>query len=128
MKETTSQNLILRRPNLEDLPEIEDLSRKYENNPLPDRYAHAAVIEKNDSIISFGVLRYILEALLYCDGSDREKIESLKFLIRQAKTDAIESNADSIYVFAQNEEFANILEKHFGFRKCSSIPMILELK
>lgn len=127
MKETTFQELILRRPTLNDLPEIQDIGVR-SRHPLPDKFKEAAVIEKDGSIISFGVVRYIMEALLYCEGSDRDKVESLKQLIRQAKTDAISNSSDSIYVFAETEEFAKILEKHFSFRKCSGIPMILELK
>lgn len=118
----------LRRPTVDDIPEIQDIASINPSNPLPDKFVEAAVIEKDKEVISFGVVRYILEALLYTDGSDRDKVESLKQLIRQAKTDAISHNADSLYVFAQDEEFANILEKHFGFRKLTSIPMILEMK
>jgi hypothetical protein len=117
----------MRRPILDDIPEIQDISNKYPNNPLPSSFVDAAVIEKNDEIISFGVIRYIMEALLYTSGSDRDKVESLKKLIRQAKTDAISKNVDSFYVFAKDEEFAKILEKHFGFRRLASIPMIMEL-
>lgn len=120
--------LRLRRPNVDDIPAIEDIADKYSNNPLPNNFADAAVIEKNNEIVSFGVTRYILEALLYADGSDRDKVESLKALIRQAKTDAITRDSDSIYVFAQDEQFARILERHFSFRRLISIPMILEIK
>lgn len=127
MKENTSANLMMRRPNLEDLAAIEDLGKKV-NHPLPEKFDRAAIVEKGDELISLGVVRHILEALLYTSGSDRDKVESLKQLIRQAKTDSLMMNADSIYVFAQNEEFAKILEKHFDFRRLTSIPMILELK
>jgi hypothetical protein len=123
----TSEKLILRRPTVDDLPEIEDLAKKYSNNPLPNKFVHAAVIEKDDNVISFGVIRYIMEALLYADGSDRDKVESLKQLIRKAKSDAISAKTDAIYTFAESEEFAAILEKHFGFRRLTSIPLIMEL-
>lgn len=117
----------LRRPKVDDIPFIEDIAKNYVNHPLPQKFVDAAVVEKEDAIVSFGVMRYIMEALLYADGTDRDKVESLKQLIRQAKTDAFNRNVDSFYVFAQSEEFASILEKHFGFRRLTSIPMIMEL-
>jgi hypothetical protein len=124
---SSSEKLILRRPKVDDLPEIEDIARKYSDNPLPVKFVHAAVIEKDNNVISFGVIRSIIEDLLYTDGSDRDKVESLKQLIRKAKSDALSVNADAIYTFAESEEFAAILEKHFGFRRLTSIPMIMEL-
>lgn len=120
----SSQSLILRRPKVDDLPELEDLAR---NHPLPNKFEHAAVIEKNDDVIALGVLRSNLEAILYCTGTTREKVESLKQLIRQAKTDAISLNFDTIDVLAEDEEFAQILIKHFGFRKAKGVPLILDL-
>lgn len=126
MIENTSQKLILRRPLSKDIPEIEDLG-KASSHPLPDRFLDAAVIEKNKDVIALGVTRSILEALLYSTGSDRDKVESLKQLIRQAKTDGLTRGCDSIYVFAESEEFAKILEKHFEFRRLNSIPMMLDL-
>ena len=120
---TISQDYILRRPTIDDVPEIQDIPV---NHPIPTKFAEAAVIEKDDKIISFGVIRYILEALLYSSGSDRDKVESLKLLIEQSIKDAKKKNED-IYLFAENEEFARVLERHFGFRRLKSIPMMLEI-
>ena len=122
----TSQNLILRRPKIDDLPEIEDLAKGYENNPLPSKFEHAAVVE-GDDIVAFGVVRSNLEAILYCTGTPKEKVEALKQLIRQARTDALCLGFNSLDVLAQDEAFAQVLIKHFGFRRAVGIPLILDL-
>jgi len=127
MIETTSQNLILRRPKIDDIPELGDIASKYTDNPLPDNFVSAAVIEQSDDVIAFGVLRNHLEALLYATGRDRDIVGSLKLLINQAIIDARECKIDSIYIYAQDENFAKVLENKFSFRRINTIPMILDL-
>ena len=132
MKETGSPSLTneltLRRPIVDDLPELEDLANKYSNNPLPENFVQAAVIESHDDVIAFGVLRNHLEGLLYATGRDRDIVASLKMLINQALIDARGcQNIDSIYIYAQDENFAKVLQRQFGFRRASGIPMILDL-
>jgi hypothetical protein len=118
----------IRRPTIDDIPEIEDIAKKYSNNPLPDKFISAAVIENNQDIKAFGVLRNHIEALLYCDGTDREKVESLRLLMHRAVMDAQACKTVSeLYVYAQDEKFAQILIKHYGFRKADGIPLILDL-
>jgi len=132
MNEITSlsltNGLTLRRPVVDDLPELEDLASKYTNNPLPENFVQAAVIESHDDVIAFGVLRNHLEGLLYATGRDRDIVASLKMLINQALIDARGcQNIDSIYIYAQDENFAKVLQRQFGFRRASGIPMILDL-
>jgi hypothetical protein len=113
---------------LDDIPELEDLASKYTSNPLPDNFVSAAVIEQDNDVIAFGVLRNHLEGLLYATGRDRDKISSLKMLINQAVIDARQcKNIDSIYIYAQDGNFAKVLENKFGFRRALGIPMILDL-
>lgn len=132
MSENISQNsmkeLILRRPNQDDIPELEDIANKYTSNPLPDTFVSAAVIEQYDDVIAFGVLRNHLEGLLYATGRDRDVVNSLKMLINQAILDARRCpNIDCIYIYAQDENFAKVLENKFRFRRATGIPMILDL-
>lgn len=115
------------RPTIDDIPEIEDIARQYTDNPLPDKFAAAAVVKKFDDVTAFGVLRNNVEALLYVSGDMREKVEALKLLIQQAKIDARSMGYEDIYVFAQDSKFADILIKHFGFRKAKGVPLILDL-
>lgn len=116
----------LRRPKEDDVPEIEDIAKKY-NHPLEEKFIHAAVVEKHDDVVAFGLIRSNIEAIFYGDGSNRDKVESLLLLIPRAILDARSVGADDIYVFARDKEFADILIKKFGFRKAQGIPLILDI-
>lgn len=117
----------LRRPVTDDIPEITDIADKYQDHPLPTKFDSAAVVEKYGDIVAFAVLRRNVEALLYIEGNPRDKVEALKLLIEQAKSDAKVLHHEEIYVFAKDKEFANILIKHFNFRKAEGVPLILDL-
>lgn len=121
------KQISIRRPVENDLSEIEDIAADYENNPLPTKFVTAAVVEKGDDVIAFATLRADLEAILYISASERDKVESLKLLIEQARKDAKSYGYEHIYVFADNPKFASVLSKHFGFKLIKSIPLILDL-
>jgi len=116
----------LRRPSVEDVPEIEDIAKKGDHT-LPDGFECAAVVENNDQIIAFGVLRTNIEALLYCIGTERERVTALNALINTAKADAKRLGHVDILVFARDEQFAKLLIKHFNFRRAKGVPLILDL-
>lgn len=116
----------LRRPTSDDITEIESLAKRYSTNPLVDTFATAAVIEENGELTAFGVTRGILEVILYCD--EHTKLLSLKKLLDQAKEDAKKLGHKSIYALIQDERFAELVIKKFGFRKIESVPVILDLE
>lgn len=130
--------LRVRRPNVDDIPEIEDIAKK-KQWPLVQTWERAAVIEKkteadkeigtSGNLTAFGVLRGNCEAVLYLDKDIplKEKITSLDVLMRAAVSDAKELKQDEIYVFAEDEEFARILMKHFKFRRAKGVPLIMDL-
>lgn len=121
-----------RRPTPEDVPEIKDLAKNYDF-PLVDKFDQAAVVTKinpescTEDIVAFAVIRRICEGILYVTGEKRESVLALNELIELAKSDAKFLNHEEIYIFAQDEEFARILEKHFNFRRAKGVPMILDL-
>lgn len=124
----TFQNLIVRRPKVEDLPALEQLASEYENNPLPIKFISAAVVENEQGkIVAFGVLRNHPEAILYVDGDKQDIVGALTLLLNQAEDECRGVSAEMIYLYAQDEKFAKILEKHFGFSRSPFIPMFKEL-
>jgi hypothetical protein len=116
----------LRRPTLDDITEIEDLAKRYSNNPLPEKFETAAIIEQDDEITAFAVLRSMSEALLYCD--EHTKLLAIRKLIDAAKVDAKKLGHQSIYAFIQDDKFCEILIKRYGFRKVFGTPVILDLE
>jgi hypothetical protein len=113
----------LRRPVVKDIDEVE----KFAKEPLPRQFVEAAVIETDSGIIAFGAIRSNMEAILYPSGTLREKVESLKMLLEKAEEDTKKWNYHYLDVLAKDEDFAEILIKHFGFERVTGIPLIKKL-
>jgi hypothetical protein len=116
----------LRRPTPDDIMEIEDLAKRYTNNPLVDHFATAAIIEQDGEVSAFAVTRGLLEAILYCD--EHTKLLAIRKLVDQAKLDAKKLGFPAIYAFIHDDKFCEILIKRYGFRKVYGTPVILELE
>ena len=114
----------LRRPTVDDIDVIETFATE----PLPERFVEAAVVEKNNTILSFGIIRSNMEAILYASGSPREKVQALKLLLNKAEEDARKWDYKYLDILAKDEAFAEILIKHFGFERCNGIPLIKRLE
>ena len=115
----------LRRPVVEDIDEIE----KFAQEPLPGMFVEAAVIECESGIIAFGAIRSSMEAILFPSGTLRQKVQSLKLLLKKAEEDVLKYDTyNYIDVFAKNQEFADILIKHFGFHRIEGIPLTKKIR
>lgn len=125
MMSISESSMKLRRPTINDIPAIEDIAKE-QDFPLVQKFDSAAVIEKFDDIIAFAVLRRNVEAVLYCRGNTRQKVEALKMLIEKAKEDAKELGHNDIQVFAQEPKFADILLNHFNFRRMNGTSLMME--
>ena len=115
----------LRRPKEDDIGGIEKIAAHYDM-PLVSKFDSAAVVEINENLQAFAVTRSILEAVLYCRDTDKDKVLALRKLIDQAKEDAIELGYDQFFVFV-DPEFASILKKRFGFKDAVGVPLRLDL-
>lgn len=116
----------IRRPVSSDIGDIQDIAACYDS-PLVSTFETAGVVTDNEGKVkAFGVVRTLLEAVLYCDGSKQEKAIALKKLMQLAIDDAKRMEQDQLYVFADNE-FSKVLIKHFGFRRATEQPLILDL-
>jgi len=128
MLQAHPSNYTVRRPVMEDITKIEDISSTYENNPLPVNFMTAAVVEKDKEVIAFGVNRSIVEAILYCKGNPKDKTVAFKTLLEQSKKDAKEAGAKRIFAFV-DEDFAKILtSRKFNFKPAKGICLVLELE
>jgi len=118
--------MIVRRPCADDIEQIENIAANYDS-PLVDRFEHAALAEENGKVKAFGVVRTILEIVLYCGGSDRDKVIAIKKLLQQAIDDGKNLGHDQLYVFV-DEDFAEILIKKFNFRKSEGTALVLDIE
>ena len=95
---------------------------------LPKELLTAAVVEEDEKIIAFGMLRTLSEAILICGGSKRDKILSLIYLINQCINDANDLGLSQVHIFVKDNSFAEILIHKFGFREEIGKTLVLELK
>lgn len=122
-----SQNLTIRRPQPEDVEKIIEIASDYKANPLPDKWVSAAVVESVDGVIAFGVIRNHAELLFYGTGRFRELGGSLTLLMNQALKECKDMGMDQVYIYADSEEFAQVLMNRFGFSRSTLIPMFKDL-
>ena len=115
---------MIRRPFTNDISEFERIASSYPNNPLVTRFETAAVVDDN-GIKGFGFTRAILEAVLYTDGSKRDKVISYNQLLEIAKKDAQKLGFDQLYAFV-DPLFAKILTKR-GWRIANDVCVVMDL-
>ena len=120
-------NVLARRVREEDIEAIKEIGREYSDNPLPEKFETAAAVEFDDAIKAFGVTRTILEAVLYCSGTNREKVIALRELMKVATDDAVAMGHDQLYIFT-DPEFAKIMQSKFGFRVITRTALVLDLE
>lgn len=120
--------ITIRRPKVNDVSKIEKIAKEYTDNPLVDIFETASIIETEEDIKAFGVLRKNIEVIFYCTGTNRDKVDSILKFSSQAIEDAKLLGYTEIYTFAQDEKFAKILEKRFGFHRTKGISLILDLE
>lgn len=118
----------VRRPRDSDIPEFDRILKTYENNPIVDQFETAAVVTKDDEVKGFGVTRALLEAVLYTDGSVKDKTIVLKELLNRAALDATNLGFNQLYVFVDSPQFAEILISHFNFTPAIGKCLILNLE
>lgn len=117
----------IRRPRKEDSDKIEKIANRYEF-VLPNKFHSAAVIEENNEVIAFGMIRLILDAIMVVEnGSKRDIVESLNLLMQCAVIDAVNLGHNEVHVFVRDRKFADILKKHFKFEEVEGISLFLKL-
>lgn len=107
-----------------DIPRIKELISP--ENPL-DHFEAAVAIEKDGELVSFGVNRRMLEAVLYCSGSKKDKVLALRLLMEAAIQDAKSQGLKRLHAFV-DENFYKIMHEHFGFEKTENICIYLDLE
>lgn len=102
-------------PRLGDMAKVRKLHESYYKDEFefPSRIEmiNVKVIRYGDEILGCGILRPINEVILILDKSKSRKsrINVLKYLMN-------EISQEQIHAFVQDDNFASILQNHFGFK------------
>lgn len=118
--------MIIRIPKPEDYPKIEELAKKYDF-PLPDSFVRAFVTEVGGEVTSFCVLRHNIEALFYRGEGKKTTVLSIDHFVSEGSKVAKALGHKDVLVFAQDEQFAQVLERRYKFRRAKGVPLILDL-
>lgn len=117
----------MRRPRVQDWKRLQEIAKGYDF-VLPDNPLRAQVVERDGKVVALGLIRILAEAILICEGSDRDKVHSLFELICQCIKDAKELNLPQIHIFVKDNKFADILIKKFNFVEEQGRTLVLEIK
>lgn len=117
-----------------DVAKIDEIYQQYHSDSFGITYTsdsiHGVVVDDTDSVIGYGLIRLIPEVIMVLDlGRERkEKILALQELIRTAVFKIEQSDYSSLHAFVQDDNFSEILKKHFGFKKVIGEAIVLEVK
>jgi hypothetical protein len=115
-----------------DVEAIDRIWRKHHSNDfsVPDRrnaVVDAVVEDDNGEVIAYGQVRLFAEAMfiLDLDARARDKIEALKLLMLEAFRGTDSAGLRNLYAFISDPEFADLIEKHFGFERADKVGELL---
>jgi hypothetical protein len=106
----------------EDFNRVDEIYRKFHdsNFGIPNLYntLRAVIVEENEEISGFGMLKLIPEAIMVLDLNRSPKIKTLTLssLIQTALSTAKSNGYDGFHSFVKGD-FSDKLEKHFSFRE-----------
>lgn len=93
----------------------------------PSKTIFSGAVLREDEVIGLGSVPLLAEAVLVVDPNQsvRTRLRSIELLLNQFKIGV--RDLDGLHAFIQDPEFSNILQRHFGFRKCKGEALYLEL-
>lgn len=97
--------------------------------PRPGFMCASKIVKLYGKVVGFGMLKVYPEAFIMIDQelSTRDKVALLKELMAAGIEHCREAEADEMMVFVE-DDFAQILEKHFGFQRSKGIAMSINLR
>jgi len=92
---------------------------------VPDRKASvidAVVVNDQDEIVAYGQVKMFAEAMFILDlnATLRQKVDALKLLMIEAFRGTDSAGLRNLYCFISDPQFADLVEKHFGFERVAN--------
>lgn len=112
-----------------------DPSRKAELVPSP-AVLEDALIEADDGLIAYGALKLFVEAVMVLtkDASKRVRASALERLMGIAIGACVHRKIEELHTFVdprvmrEYPEFAEVLQRHFGFRPVDGMALVKDLR
>lgn len=95
---------------------------------LTNAVTFPVIEDDNGVIVAFGIVKVFAEAIIILDkkSSTRTRRNSIKMMLDKAETDCKSNNIKQLHAFCESD-FADILIKHFDFKKIKTIGVSKEL-
>lgn len=115
-----------------DIEAIDRIWREHHSHAfsVPDRsncVVDAVVEDGAGKVVAYGQVKLFAEAMLILDlnASQRTKIESIKKLMLEAFRGADMAGIKQMYAFIEDPDFADLIERHFGFSRINKGELLL---
>lgn len=94
-------------------------------NVIADR-----VVVEGRQVVAYGMVKGYCEAIMVLDLSlsVRQRITALKLLMADAEKAAKLAGIEQLQIFVQDDNFKDILIKHFGFEPCVGSPLVKNIE
>lgn len=118
----------------EDYDKVAEIYQKYWEDKLeiPDtegRIVELVVENEKKEIVTYAMMKLWAEVMMIMDSSKplKQKSDALSLLIQAAVMSARKLNLSEFHLFTNNESYAKLLVKHFGFQDLAGLH-VLRLK
>jgi len=126
--------MIIRQVLRSDLERIDEIYRTGHNESfaLPDlqnQITSAVVVDDNDKIVAFGVVKVYAEAVMVVDlnQSKMDRILEMDQLFAEAYRGCEEQGIQQLHVFVQDPKLQRLLERKYGFKPANGVALVKEL-
>lgn len=105
-------------------------SQEFSLPSLLPRIVEAVVEDDWGEIVGFGVVKVFAEAVMVLDKdrSTRDRAESMDLLMKLAVDGVSQVGAKQLHVFVSDENFGNVLRKHYDFKEPSLKVLVKEIE
>lgn len=87
------------------------------------------VVENGSGPVAYGIIKVFAEAIFVPDLT-KPRVElgkSLMLLMKDAIEASQRANVEQLHTFVKDEEFVELLKRHYGFVECSGKALVLEV-
>jgi len=122
--------MIIRSVTPEDYKKVAEIHDKYWKGHLEipsqaGRITEIIVEDDNGEYVTYAMMKLWAEIMMIMDQSQsqKNKIEALKLLAQAIEMTARKNNLTEYHVFTNNQSYADILMKHFGFQHMDTLVL-----
>lgn len=120
--------MIIRSVTPEDYDKVTEIYDKYWKGHLEipsqaGRITEFIIEDDNGEYVTYAMMKLWAEIMMIMDQSQtqKNKIEALKLLSQAIEMSARKNNLKEYHVFTNNQSYADILMKHFGFQHMDTL-------